>query len=202
MFNFNLYTWLRYSLDVVEKFRATIRIRVTPGRLYILTLAPVCLDIVAKLCITVSCKFLSFSSMRNGYAIFVVSRLLIYRVAYEPLYHLFSSVLLFPKLLELIRKIFLELRFHFAPHSSWRELVTAFLSQPMVFASSIFAVFPLLSIRQVDQGTRNRFYFSDPTKWTKELCSGEVQAQRQLKVYCSWIKRVFDAYFDRKSKPL
>lgn len=134
MFNFNLYTWLRYSLDVVEKFRATIRIRVTPGWLYILTLAPVCLDIVAKLCITVSCKFLSFSSMRNGYAIFVVSRLLIYRVAYEPLYHLFSSVLLFPKLLELIRKIFLELRFHFAPHSSWRELVTAFLSQPMVFA--------------------------------------------------------------------
>lgn len=125
MFNFNLYTWLRYSLDVVEKFRATIRIRVTPGRLYILTLAPVCLDIVAKLCITVSYKFLSFSSMRNGYAIFVVSRLLIYRVAYEPLYHLFSSVfLLFPKLLELIRKIFLELRFHFAPRSSWRELVS------------------------------------------------------------------------------
>lgn len=134
---YSILTYIRgrdIRLDVVEKFRA----------IYIYIFLPVfAFHIVAKLCITVSHKFPSFSSMRNGYAIFAVSRLLIHRVT---LHHFPPSYYYSQNCWGLYRKILLELRFHFAKHSSWRELVTGFLSQP----SSTLAVFSLLSIRRED----------------------------------------------------
>lgn len=127
LFNFNLYTWPRYSFGRCWKI---------PRYIYIF-LPLFAFHIVAKLCITVSHKFPSFSSMRNGYAIFAVSRLLIHRVT---LHHFPPSYYYSQNCWGLYRKILLELRFHFAKHSSWR---TGFLSQPS-------SVFSLLSIRRED----------------------------------------------------
>lgn len=89
-----------------------------------------------------------------------------------------SSTLIIPSLLGLIHKIFLELRFYFVYGENFFNRIQ---SPSNCNSFSLTSILHRLAVFHVEEQTVRPFQVLS-IKWTKELCSGEIQASS--KVYC------------------